>query len=153
MRKFSNFNTSEESFGFVFWQVYTLWSRRIKKELKKYKLTHTQFVILSVIAYLEKSSKFISQSDVSNLSKIDVMTVSTSIKTLVKNGYVIISSSSEDARANALKLSNEGKIVQNNAMKTIENVDTDFFRNANIETNKFLEIMHEILEVNSEDKQ
>lgn len=96
------------------------------KELKKYNLTHTQFVILSVIAYLEKSSRFISQVDISALSNIDAMTVSTSLKTLSKNGYVITTSCIEDSRANTSALTMNGKEVQLSAIQIVEDIDDHF---------------------------
>ena len=46
------FEKSEESTGFLMWKVTNLWQREIKKALKKFELTHSQFVLLSSIYWL-----------------------------------------------------------------------------------------------------
>ncbi|EAF6816756.1 MarR family transcriptional regulator [Listeria monocytogenes] len=152
MSDFSQFGSSEDSYGFVFWQTYTLWHRRIKKELRAFKLTHTQFVILSVIRFLGISSKNISQSDVSSLSKIDVMTISSSIKTLIKNGYIISKGDPNDSRANNLSLTIKGKDVQHKTMLIIENIDNVFFDIEGVDLNAFLSNLLIIHDSNKDDE-
>ena len=46
--KYSRFHVANESYGLLFWQVSTLWQRKIKESLRPYDLTHTQYVILAV---------------------------------------------------------------------------------------------------------
>lgn len=152
MSDFSKFSSSENSYGFVFWQTYTLWHRRIKKELRAFNLTHTQFVILSVISFLELTSNDISQADVSTLSKIDVMTISSSIKTLIKNGYVASISNPNDSRANKLSLTREGRDVQRQSMLIIERIDDDFFNKEEVDINTFLLNLRKIRNSNQDDE-
>lgn len=127
MKEISKFETSQESVGFLFWQTHMLWSREIKKVLTPFKLSHTQFVILAVINYLTISKEEVSQVDISELSNIDVMTISTSLKALTKNGYVIKDRSLKDARAYVLKLSDSGKSILKESIKVVEAVDALFF--------------------------
>lgn len=127
MKEISKFETSQESVGFLFWQTHMLWSREIKKVLTPFKLSHTQFVILAVINYLTISKEDVSQVDISELSNIDVMTISTSLKALTKNGYVIKDRSLKDARAYVLKLSDSGKSILKESIKAVEAVDALFF--------------------------
>lgn len=127
MNQYSKFDESHESIGFVFWQTHMLWSRQIKKALSPYKLTHTQFVILSVVGYLSQQQAEVNQVDISEASKIDTMTISTSIKTLIKNGYLIRQKSAKDSRAYQLELTQEGHVVLSESMKIVEAVDTHFF--------------------------
>ena len=47
------FEKPEESTGFLLWQVTNLWQREIKKALEKYGLTHSQFVLLASMYWLE----------------------------------------------------------------------------------------------------
>lgn len=127
MKEISKFETSQESVGFLFWQTHMLWSREIKKVLTPFKLSHTQFVILAVINYLTTSKEEVSQVDISELSNIDVMTISTSLKALTKNGYVIKDRSLKDARAYVLKLSDSGESILKESIKVVEAVDALFF--------------------------
>ena len=140
MTNYSEYSSSQESVGFVFWQTHMLWSREMKKVLSPFKLSHTQFVILSVINYLNESMEEISQVDVSDLSKVDVMTVSTSLKTLLKNDYIIRERSQKDSRAYILLLSDKGHEVLKEAMTAVEKVDNIFFDKTKTNNKELLEI-------------
>ncbi|UVP18379.1 hypothetical protein NXX07_13110 [Bacteroides fragilis] len=52
-----SYSTTNESPGYLLWTVHMFWQRKIKNELDKIGLTHTQFVLLSVLAMLSKSKK------------------------------------------------------------------------------------------------
>ena len=152
MSPFSKFQSHDESYGFVFWQTYMLWSRKIKRALKPFQLTHTQFVILSVVAYVQQSQPVASQADVSHLSKIDKMTISTSVKTLRKNGYLSLQRHAEDARVNGLVLSEAGKAIQQQALAAIEAVDEQFFTKAIHSTDTFIHTLHMLQQANEQDE-
>lgn len=140
MTIFSKYSDSQESIGFVFWQTHMLWNREIKKVLTPLRLTHTQFVILSVINYLNESMEEVSQVDISELSKIDVMTISTSLKTLLKNDYIVRERSTNDSRAYILSLSSKGSDVLGKAMIIVEKVDSEFFKKTDISSKELLTI-------------
>ena len=57
--KSSNFEESSNSIGLIFWKVSTQWQRKIKENLNKIDLTHTQFVILASIQELSEDHKII----------------------------------------------------------------------------------------------
>lgn len=144
MTIFSKYSDSQESIGFVFWQTHMLWNREIKKVLTPLRLTHTQFVILSVINYLNESMEEVSQVDVSELSKIDVMTISTSLKTLLKNDYIVRERSTNDSRAYILSLSSKGSDVLGKAMIIVEKVDSEFFKKTDISSKDLLTIFKDL---------
>ncbi|MDR2279005.1 MAG: MarR family winged helix-turn-helix transcriptional regulator [Vagococcus sp.] len=144
MTIFSKYSDSQESIGFVFWQTHMLWNREIKKVLTPLRLTHTQFVILSVINYLNESMEEVSQVDISELSKIDVMTISTSLKTLLKNDYIVRERSTNDSRAYILSLSSKGSDVLGKAMIIVEKVDSEFFKKTDISSKELLTIFKDL---------
>ncbi|MEG0327251.1 MAG: MarR family winged helix-turn-helix transcriptional regulator [Erysipelothrix sp.] len=150
MSDFSSFKPSEESYGLLFWQTFSLWNRKVKDALKPYKLSHTQFVILNVIAYLKEKQTYVSQKDVSYLSKVDVMTVSTCLKTLIKNGYVVSEVNKHDPRANTLSLTSEGYTVQKKVIKVVEDIDRSFFEIKGLDTQQFMNALHNIKDHNSD---
>ncbi len=144
MKKHSKFEKSQDSIGFTFWQTHMLWSRQVKKVLTPFKLSHTQFVILSVISYLGDEKTEVSQVDVSEMSQIDTMTISTSIKTLLKNGYLHREKSQHDTRAYKLYLSDLGEEALKKSLVAIEAIDQAFFYESGIEVSSFLGMLHEL---------
>ena len=69
-------------------RAYNEWHFMIKKELKKIKLTHPQFVVLASLAYLSQNGDEVTQVMISKLSGIDVMTVSQILSLLEKHDFV-----------------------------------------------------------------
>jgi hypothetical protein len=84
--KGSKYQSHNESTGLLFWQVSTLWQRAIKDALRQFDLTHTQYVILAVIAELSEASGDITQKKISDFSMIDPMTISSALRLLEKKG-------------------------------------------------------------------
>lgn len=152
MSDFSIFKTKEDSYGFLFWKTYSLWSRNIKKALNPLKLSHTQSVILNVIAYLETSETQISQKMISNVSNIDVMTLSTSIKSLIKSGYVLSTKNESDPRSNVITLTDKGSLIQKKAMTLIEEIDQAFFEGPEIDIAQFKQSLKTLIDGNSNEE-
>lgn len=121
------FATPEESPGLLFWQVSTLWKRAINSALAPFGITHTQFVILSVVQYLAANSKRITQTEISNLTMIDVMTISKTVRLLEKNGLIQRYEDESDSRAKKLQLTQSGERVLEKATVEVEKIDEDFF--------------------------
>jgi MarR family transcriptional regulator, organic hydroperoxide resistance regulator len=118
---------SEESSGFLLWQVTNLWQREIKKALEQYGITHSQFVLLASIHWLILHGEEVTQIVLSNHTKIDPMTTSTVLRTLQKKGLVQRQEHLTDTRAKTVVLTEEGKIVVKKAIVTVEQFDYDFF--------------------------
>ena len=118
---------AEDSSGFLLWQVTSLWQREIKKALEKHDLTHSQFVLMASIYWLTLQKEEITQVLLSSHSKIDVMTTSTVIRTLQKKGFAERKEHSNDTRAKIVSLTELGKKVIKQAVKTVEHFDQVFF--------------------------
>ena len=86
--KSSNFEESSNSIGLIFWKVSTQWQRKIKENLNKIDLTHTQFVILASIQELSEDHKIITQKEISDFSSVDTMTVSSVLRLLEKKNLI-----------------------------------------------------------------
>ncbi|SHN01038.1 MarR family winged helix-turn-helix transcriptional regulator [Mucilaginibacter sp. OK098] len=122
-----NVKKAEESPGFLLWQVTTLWHRAIKKALDEIDLTHPQFVLLASLLWLSKTKESITQIDLSHHSKIDPMTTSTIIKTLLRKGLVERREHHTDTRAKSVTLTESGVAISRQAVEIINKVDEDFF--------------------------
>ncbi|NOU47973.1 MAG: MarR family transcriptional regulator, partial [Bacteroidales bacterium] len=122
------FDKTEESPGFLLWQVTNLWQREIKKALEKYDLTHSQFVLLASLLWLSKENESVTQITLSFHTKIDPMTTSTVLRTLQKKGLIKRQEHLTDTRAKTVKLTTDGQKIAILAVKTVEELDGIFFQ-------------------------
>lgn len=119
-------------------RVYNKWHSMIKKELKKMKLTHPQFVVLASLAYLSQdSNEEITQVMISKLSGIDVMTVSQILNLLEKNDFIKRKEHSRDTRAKAVILNKKGEEVLQKAVPLVEQIDEIFFEKLDTDEEQF----------------
>jgi DNA-binding MarR family transcriptional regulator len=119
--------TAEESSGFLLWQVTTLWQRKVKQALEQYDLTHSQFVLLTSLHWLLIHNQVVTQIVLSNHSKINPMTTSAVLRTLLKKGLINRQEHSSDTRAKRLSITNKGKELISKAIITVEQTDRNFF--------------------------
>jgi DNA-binding MarR family transcriptional regulator len=128
---------SEDSSGFLLWQVTNLWQREIKKALEPYGLTHSQFVLMASIHWLSLQKLSVTQIVLSSHTKIDPMTTSTVLRTLQTKGFLQRQEHLTDTRAKTVELTAEGRKVTKQAVKTIEAFDKAFFATLGDKTNLF----------------
>ena len=143
-----NVMKAEDSPGFLLWQVTTLWHRAIKKALDEIDLTHPQFVLLASLLWLSKTKESITQIDLSHHSKIDPMTTSTIIKTLLRKGLVERQEHHTDTRAKSVTLTESGIAISKQAVQIINKVDEDFFKGLGKEVKDFNGNLITLLELN-----
>lgn len=121
------FKNTQDSPGYLLWQVTMLWQRRIKKELDKLGITHTQFVLMSVLAWLSKNNNTVTQVDIAQHSQTDRMMVSKVLRTLESKGLVSRIGHPKDTRANVVILTEKGLDILQEAIVVVESVDNHFF--------------------------
>ena len=84
------YKSAKEATGFLLWQVHNYWQREIKKALKPFDLTHTQFVILTSAYWLVlNEKKAITQVVIAKYAKTDIMMTSNILRTLERKKYII----------------------------------------------------------------
>lgn len=118
---------TEDSTGFLLWQLTNLWQREIKKALEPYELTHSQFVLLANIHWLTLQKIDVTQILLSNQTKIDPMTTSTVLRTLQSKELIKRQEHSTDTRAKTVALTDNGVKTIKQAIKKVEKFDNDFF--------------------------
>jgi DNA-binding MarR family transcriptional regulator len=123
------FNYSDkDSLGFLLWKTATLWQRMIKQSLKKYNITHPQFVVLiSLLFFLENEDNNLNQSKLSKHTKIDKVTLSQIIKILQNKGFVQRVKNQNDNRSYIIKLTKKGINISVQSVKEVESIDKIFF--------------------------
>ena len=139
------FDKTEESTGFLLWQVTNLWQREIKKALEQYGLTHSQFVLMASIHWLTIHNKEVTQILLSNHTKIDPMTTSTVLRTLQQKDLIQRQEHLTDTRAKTVGLTNEGKKIIKKAVLTVETFDIDFFSALDSKTTDFSKNLQTLL--------
>ncbi|MFL0203010.1 MarR family winged helix-turn-helix transcriptional regulator [Tenacibaculum maritimum] len=136
--------TPSESTGFLLWKVNNLWQREIRKTLKKYDLTHTQFVILATTIWLSDRKSDLTQVEIANQIEIDKMLTSNVLRTLEKNGLLERAEHKTDTRAKTIRPTKKGTELLQKAVQEVENFDDRFFglidniKEFNIQLNKLL---------------
>src|SRR5579871_5407181 len=129
--------TPDDSSGFLLWQVTNLWQREIRKALEKYGLTHSQFVLLASVYWLTMHKEDVTQIALSTHTKIDPMTTSQVLRTLQAKKLLQRQEHATDTRAKTVALTEEGKKITKQAVKTVEKFDGDFFSVLGDKTNDF----------------
>ncbi len=121
------FAKPEDSPGFLLWQTTVTWQRLIKKALDPYDLSHPQFVILAILLWFKEHNEEPTQIQIVRLSKLDKMTVSSSLKKLASRGLVGRLEHAVDTRAKTVHLTEQGKALTLKLVPLIENIDAEFF--------------------------
>ena len=142
--KSSKFKDSHQSVGLIIWKVSTLWQRKIKENLNKINLTHTQFVILASIQELSERDEIITQKEISDFSSVDTMTVSSVLRLLEKKNLITRITHPKDTRANKIEMTSEGEQIIHVAIPIVEAVDDEFFFDDDKKNMKFIELLKEL---------
>jgi DNA-binding MarR family transcriptional regulator len=142
-------DTAEDSSGFLLWQVTVTWQRGIKKVLQPLDITHPQFVLLASLLWLQSYKADITQVHLSEHSKVDVMTTSSVIKTLLRKGLVERKEHAVDSRAKVVSISTKGLKITRDAITTIEDFDKQFFAALKNDTPAFKKLLQQLINQNT----
>jgi DNA-binding MarR family transcriptional regulator len=115
--------------GFLLWQTSNVWQRNMKNTLKPFKITFTQFVILTSLIYLAKQNEKINQKQLARHAKLDIMTTSDVLRTLENKKMVTRVSNPDDRRHNSLKITERGEKIIFEVYNYVNESDNKFFKN------------------------
>ncbi len=120
---------AEDSTGFLVWQMHNLWQRSIKKLLKKYNLTHTQFVLLATTVWLNQHAKEekITQIKIARFARTDVMMTSNILRTLEQKKWIQRINDEDDTRAKIITPTQAGIQLAQKIIPEVEAFDQQFF--------------------------
>jgi MarR family transcriptional regulator, organic hydroperoxide resistance regulator len=145
------FDTPEHSPGLLLWQTTTCWQRLIKKSLEPYNISHSQFVILAILLWWRGKNKDVTQVNIVNMSKLDKMTVSKSLKKLVSIFLVKRYENKKDTRAKSVLLTKSGVDLVKKLVPLVEGIDAVFFGKLKSKEEQNLIMTLQKLAVNSRD--
>ena len=140
----------ENDTGFLLLQVSNLWNNSHDKALKKHHgLSHMQYAILASVSWFAKYGKgHVTQSILSQHTKINPMTVSQIFKVLEAKGYIIRTKHPTDVRAKIVSLTEEGSALMDKAFLTIWDLDLKFFKALGKNNKRFNKQLFDLLTTN-----
>jgi len=140
----------EEDCGFLMLQVSSMWEECHDKALKKYHgISHMQYAVLAGVYWLTlHSKKQVTQAILAQHSRINPMTISQMFPVLEAKGYICRTRHLTDVRAKAVDITLAGKKMMQKAIKTIDEVDTKFFRVLGDDRARFNGYMVDLLKAN-----
>ena len=144
--KASNAKTSTDSAGFLLWQVYHVWHRRITRALKPLQLTHMQFVLLASAGWLTRERQLLNQKQLSEFTGVDVMTVSQVLRALEKKALILRRPHPHDPRSHAISLPASGIRILEKALPIVEACDAIVL---DAQSQNVVKLLRYILEKNS----
>ena len=127
---------NESRLGLLIWQTSNVWQSRLRKRLKKFKISLNEYLILETILKLQKYNSNISQIEITKNSYINTAVVSSKI-TFLENKKLIKRLSSYNNRSNKLALTQNGLLLIKIIITEIEYEEKLFFEKLNQETLNF----------------
>ncbi|MDR2037397.1 MAG: MarR family transcriptional regulator [Bacteroidales bacterium] len=108
--------------------VFKLWIRNRKQMLDEFKITGPQYDVLSAIYHLSDMKTEIIQMDLSEVTGIDPMTISTILRNLEKNDMITRIRGTVNTRVIYIKLTKKGKSFYDQAFSKMSSCYDNFYR-------------------------
>ena len=121
------YDSPQESTGLLLWKTHNYWQREIRKCLKPFNLTHTQFVILANTQWLLMQGEEVKQISIAKQADVDIMMTSNIIRTLEKKAYLTRKPHPINTRAKLVSLTPKGFDILKKALHEVETFDKKFF--------------------------
>ena len=141
---------NEESTGYLLYHLTIIVERKIKRELDKLGITHTQFIVLANIFRLSDNKKVLTQIDIANESRMDKMMVSKVLRALQTKELVTREEHITDTRAKTILITQSGKTLLKKAFEKVKNVETSFFEPIVKSKTEFNNLIKLLLKINQE---
>ena len=120
----------ENAVGFVLWRVVHRYVREIDRALAAADLTHLQFTVLAMTAWMARSGEPVTQVTLARFGDIHPMQVSQVLKTLEAKGLVARRRSVADTRAKWIEVTETGVGALRQAMPLAISVQERLFGKA-----------------------
>jgi DNA-binding MarR family transcriptional regulator len=120
----------ENAVGFVLWRVVHRYVREIDRALAAADLTHLQFTVLAMTAWMARSGEPVTQVTLARFGDIHPMQVSQVLKTLEAKGLVARRRSVADTRAKCIEVTETGVGALRQAMPLAISVQERLFGKA-----------------------
>ncbi|MEM9683524.1 MAG: MarR family transcriptional regulator [Pseudomonadota bacterium] len=114
--------------GYLLWQVVNQWQRRQKRILRPFGLTPVQYLLLAGLNDLQEADGTpVTQVELARYCRTDPMMTSQVLRALETHGFVARRAHDGDARAIALRITDDGRKLVRRAVDTVAESDEAFF--------------------------
>lgn len=134
--------------GFLLWQVSKLWQRRLNSALKDLRLTSTQAVILANVVRSTQQGNNVTQTTLSQLTKVDAMTSSTAIRSLERKGFVARGIPSDNKRAYVVVPTDKGERIALIVLQRFVQAHANFFLSLDQDIGNFVDNLQTLKQAN-----
>ena len=117
---------NENRLALLIWQTSNLWQSKVRQRLRDSEITLNEYLILETIYLLQQKNINITQQDICKNASIDRSVVSVRISKLEQK-KLILKQQPQDKRSDSLILTSEGKILINNTIESIKDLENDLF--------------------------
>jgi len=138
----------ENHSGYLIWQITNMRQRVLNNALKELALTYPQFIIITGVQWLNRSSELVNQVKLISYTKMDKSVVSSVLKSLEKRGLVIRKVDPVDTRAKTLQLSSEGISQMKKALAVVKGIDDAFFDKSKFDIQHLNSVLNDLIKEN-----
>lgn len=117
----------ENAVGFVLWRVVHLYVREIDRALEPVGLTHLQFTVLAMAAWMRRNGEAVTQVALARFGDIHPMQVSQVLKALEAKAVVARQRSGTDTRAKLIEVTEDGVEALRHALPIVMAVQERLF--------------------------
>lgn len=135
--------------GYLLWQVSKLWQRKLNAALSDLGLSSTQAVILMNVPRLNQEQRTVTQMLLAEVTKVDRMTVSQSIRSLERKGLIRRVVASTNKRAYHVELTEGGSISAKQALQRIITAHEAFFQPLATDTETYVTFTQRLISANN----
>jgi DNA-binding MarR family transcriptional regulator len=131
----------DNAVGFVLWRVVHRYVRQIDRALAPIDLTHLQFTVLALAAWLLREGEDVTQVTLARFGDIHPMQVSQVLKALEAKGFIARPRSVADTRAKSVAMTEAGIDALRRAMPLAIAAQARLFGEAGRPGGEFLDMM------------
>lgn len=135
--------------GYLLWRVSRLWQRKLNSALTDLKLSSTQAIILINVPRLNQENKVVTQMLLAEVTLIDRMTLSQSIRTLERKGLIKRVVPANNKRAYHVELTASGKDISMLAVQRIIAAHQQFFASLAQNEGEYVTVTQRLIEANN----
>lgn len=118
----------DDAVGFLLWRAAHRYQREIDRACADVSLTHLQFVVLIIAAWLARNGEPVTQSGLVAFSNIHPMQVSTLLATLDQKGLITRPRDPADERRKFVQITASGIDALTRALPLVETAQLRFFQ-------------------------
>ncbi len=135
----------EDAVGFWMWRLTLAFQRRAEAPLKEIGLTHLQYVVLILAAWLNLNSDEVSQGDLVEISGVQEAQVSLMVKALKAKKLITQKRSLQDSRVRLITVTSEGTRLLSVAVPLMTSLQAELWP-PGPETDQMLHLFSKTLE-------